>query len=72
MNVLSKSQIEIACENCGNKFSVSLLQIAKQKIISCSKCSTNIHLVDKGGKTKQALRKMENIEQLLKKLSKNK
>lgn len=69
MNTFTKTKIEITCASCGNKLSITFEQVVGQKTVSCTRCNTNIHLKDKSGKTKQLLRKMDNITKRLKNLS---
>ncbi len=67
--MLDKASIEISCEQCRSKFSVTLQQVADQKTVSCRKCGVKIHLTDVGGKAKQALREMNKFKEQMKSFS---
>ena len=52
---ISKQEINLNCESCGRKITVSLKQVANQETITCF-CGTKIKLQDSKGSSKKAIR----------------
>ena len=56
---LDNVEIEFQCPNCGFSNNVSLRQIRLGEIIICSRCHSDIKLVNKDASTQRAVERIE-------------
>lgn len=69
---ISKQNIDFPCPSCGRQNTVTLAQVSRQAIVTCTGCRENIKLKDNNGSANRSIRDinnaMRNFENTLKKL----
>ncbi len=55
MESLENKEIEISCPECSNRFTIKLIQVAREEKVPCLICSKKIQLKDKDGKVRKSL-----------------
>jgi len=66
MPFLEDSEVEAHCPECNTPFTIKLVQVANEEIVTCTGCHKIIQLKDKDGTMNKGLKDVDNAIRKLK------
>ena len=68
-DVLDKEKLEVECEKCNHKFSVTYKDARTNQEINCPECQISISLVDQNGDMERLYQRAREFDNSMKKYS---